>query len=324
MSDITTTAADVLTDDAAIFLIDRQVVPLSPTLSQALHATDPPRALQLVTPTTSRLTLPLHALITAGRADWVVREESGYYTGLTGQPLQWTGKAFTPIPDAPNYAKGFAQHPSEPLGTHLTLTLQAKHPTSTLLGALTEHLMQALTGGPPTGWGTTEPTEHPWNRTDLTRTARNSQALQTITTGNAHRPATAVTSYTRTQAETTESTTLTIGYHPGERPPLERLPEMVSAIAADQNLASILLQTRLGRPDLTIEPRWSGTSSPVALAMKGSYTAPPEFPSTRSGPMTWFTLGTQNTKATWQTYRHLTQTLTPATPPRTPNSTDNR
>ncbi|MFC9976330.1 DUF6177 family protein [Spirillospora sp. NPDC127200] len=312
MSDITATGPDLLTEHAAIFLIDRQVVPLSPALAQAARTAGPSRALQLVTPTTSRLTLPLHALITAGRADWVVREQGGYYTGLTGQPLTWNGKAFMPVPDAPNYAEGFTQRPSEPLGTHLTLTLQARHPATTLLGGLTEHLVQALTNASPTGWGTAEPTEHNWNRTDLTE-AVHTRADQIITTANTRRRAQAVTDFIRTQTETAERTTLTIGYDPGEPPPLEQLPELVSTIATDQNLRSLLIQTSRGRPDLTTEPRWTGTATPVALGMYGSYTAPPEFPSIRWGPMTWFALKTQNTEATWQAYRRLTQTLQPVT-----------
>jgi hypothetical protein len=260
--------ADARTGRATVMLTDRPIVPLTADIAeQATH----PQALQLVTPISSRITLPLRALVNAGKARWIVRHDNGYYDGLTGRPMTWNGDAFVPAPHAQDYAPGYKTPPTAALGTHLTLITR---PTT-----LIEPLTRLLTNEPPKGWGPTEPVQHHWN----------AQA--------AHSTAPLITVGTRCQALTDSgTTTLTVAYT--EAPPLERLPSLLGSLHAKHPFSSLLVHVGNGRPDLTTEPRWIGAPTPVGLALPGNPQIA-EHPSHRFGPITWFPL------TDWPGYQRL-------------------
>ncbi|MFC5752131.1 DUF6177 family protein [Actinomadura rugatobispora] len=250
--------ADARTDDATVILTDRTIVPLTADIAeQATHS----KALQLVTPITSRITLPLRALINAGKARWIVRHQNGYYDGLTGRPMTWNN-AFVPTPNAQDYAPGYKTPPTA-LGVHLTFVARAQ-PT------FIEPLTRLLTNEPPKGWGPTEPVQHPW-------TSQLPAGTRIITVG------------THCQALTdSTTTTLTVAY--ADTPPLERLPTLLTTLYATHPFQSLLVHVGNGRPDLTTEPRWIGTPTPVGLALGRS-------------PISWFPL------TDWPSYQQLLQRL---------------
>ncbi|HEX2314180.1 MAG TPA: DUF6177 family protein [Thermomonospora sp.] len=307
---------DVVTPRSMVVLQDRPVVALSPWLAEAMaEASGSGRTLQVVTPPTARLSMPLRV---AGPAvQWVVRDGEGYYEGLTGRPLRWDGSAFTPVPDARDYAPGFVTRPVGPVGAQLTLTYRARHTRHGVLGGQAERLITLLTGRPPAGWGEAEPVVHRWRRPEMTSYVRglgDTPARLVVVGAGGGRTAVATVEFS--QGGATEVTTLTVGHPPSDPPPAAHLPALVEALVAEYPVASLLAQLSPGRPDVTYEPRWMGAPAPVGMAVAGERTGPAGIPARPAGPaqapMTWFELGDGRSAEGWQRHQALLRHLTPA------------
>ncbi|WP_329519284.1 DUF6177 family protein [Spirillospora sp. NBC_01491] len=306
---------DALTDQAMVVLQDRPVVPLSPWLSQAMDdCGGTGRTLQLVTPLDSRLSLPLRTAATGEDVHWVVRHGDGYYEGLTGRPLRWSGGTFAPIPEARDYAPGFTTRPTAPIGAQLTLVYRTKHGPAGGIGGPVERLLQLLTGKPPAGLGAAEPLEHVWRGDTLTEYARGRSVSRLLVVGDGPRPAQAICEFSATDGGgVAEVSTITVGYAQDDPPPLQHLPSLVGALAADQPVASLFVQLTPGRADLTTEPRWTGAAAPVGLAVSGHLTGPAGIPGQHIGPahspLTLFPLGDGRSPDGWQRHSLLMQHL---------------
>ncbi|MFC4052814.1 DUF6177 family protein [Actinomadura syzygii] len=308
--------ADARTDEAEVFLVDRQPVALSPSLSEAAReCAASGRKPQIVTCYETRLTVPMREL-TGGGAEWIVRADGGYYDGNTGRPLHWNGSAFVPVPDAQDYAPGYKRRPDEPLGTHLTLVLRAPHPANGPLGGIVEDLMHMLTGEAPAGWGPAEPAQHLWSCVDLGAFVRGQRGLTppVVSVGAGMFPAIAFTEYAQSRdGGHNELTTLVLGCPPGEPPPVKELPALIGEIASRHPLVSLLAHVRPGRADLTVGPQWAGPSMPVALAVRGDPPGLNGVPAARIGPpqapVTWFSLSSGNPRDDWRNYHRLLQQL---------------
>ncbi|WP_026313402.1 DUF6177 family protein [Actinomadura flavalba] len=302
---------DALTGQAMVVLQDRPLVALSAWISGAARdCAEAGRALQVVTPLESRVSLPLRTVVAGGGALWIVRHGDGYYEGLTGRPMQWGGEAFVPVPDARDYAPGFTTRLTAPIGAQLGLTYRVRHAAEGHLSGAVDRLLQLLTGKWPAGWGPAEPLEHPWQPDRLTEYARGRSSATIIVAGDGPRPAQAVCEFTTIDGGAVEeSTTVTVGYAPEDPPPLAHLPSLVAAMAADQPLATMFVQLTPGRADLTTEARWSGAAAPVALAVAGGVQGPPGVQGSPIGPprapMTLFPLGDGRSTDGWQRHRAL-------------------
>jgi len=305
---------DVMTAQAMVVLQDRPVVALTPWLAAALEeCAGSGRALQIVTSPSSRLSMPLK--LAGPAAQWVVRDGDGYYEGLTGRPLRWDGGAFSPVPDARDYAPGYLTPPSGPLGAQLTLTYRARHTRHSVLGGQLERLFTMLTGRPPAGWGPAEPVAHPWQRSELTSHVRErgNAAVRLVVVGaGGGRSALAVAEFS--QGGTLEVTTLTVGHPPADPPPVAHLPALVESLVAEHPVASLLAQLSPGRADATYEPRWTGAPAPLGMAVAGERPGPPGIPARPAGsgqtPMTWFELGDGRSPEGWRRHRELLRHLT--------------
>lgn len=286
---------DVRTDHTDVLLMDRPVVPLTPDMARA---TSP---FHVVTSIKSRITLPLRAALASRKGRWVVRDGDGYYDGLTGRPLRWHAETFAPVPNASDYAPGYKTRTTAALTAHLTLVARARHSANAPLGGTVAHAMRLLTGRPPTGWGASEPLEHSWDPSALTAHVRSPSfdGSPLIVVGH---QAQATVELTLAPAAVNELTTLTVAATKPE------LPSLISALAAETPVFSVLAHACSGRTDLTIEPRWTGSPAPLGLAVKGNPTPPPDVPSTRSGPITWFPLGDGHT-SDWTPYNTLLKHL---------------
>ncbi|MDX2740913.1 DUF6177 family protein [Streptomyces caniscabiei] len=91
-------AVDVVTDHAAVVLIDRPVVALTSWLAEIMRtAAVSRRSLQIVTPRGVRLTPAARTALARVPNRWVVQDpECGYYDGLSGAVLRWRDGAFSP------------------------------------------------------------------------------------------------------------------------------------------------------------------------------------------------------------------------------------
>ncbi|MEV5948971.1 DUF6177 family protein [Streptomyces sp. NPDC051993] len=330
-------AVDIQTDRAFVILQDRPVIALTAWLSNALtQATAHDRALHLVTPPTSRLTLPARAALGIRPHRWVIQHpEHGYYDGLTGAQLHWDEGAFIPLANhdgEPRVAEPFQR---DAPGTNtsgerqLLLCLRTVHPATEhlVLGGALEAAWHHLTGAPPTGWSSAEPVGLPWSRrqlTDLARTrARRSAPTLLITTGSPEQPALASTRILHTAAGIEEHITLALGYGPDDTVPLAALPQLAELLATQHDLYTMLVTQRTARRDLTVPPHAELPPIPVTLTLGTNAihatslnhtpqpTAAPR--PTRLGPTTapalHYTLGNGTDPKAWTTLHHITQGL---------------
>ncbi|GHD67391.1 DUF6177 family protein [Streptomyces goshikiensis] len=268
-------AVDMLTDEAAVVLQDRPVVPMTSWLSEALRATvESDRSLQIVTPPHCRLSLPTRMLLQSLPSRWVVQDERcGYYDGLTGAVLRWQDGAFCPDRDESGetpVADAFTE--VRPTGERqLIVSFRTLHPPEAdlVLGGGLEAAYRALTGSPPAGWGTSEPAGLTWSRRQLTDLAyeRAPQSTWTVVVGTPDRPAVATLRVIRTAEGVEEDVTLTVGYGLGEQLPLEALPELAGELVTRHGLKTMICQLREARRDLSAPPRFEHPPLPYAFVL---------------------------------------------------------
>ncbi|MGW7102993.1 DUF6177 family protein [Streptomyces sp. NPDC054838] len=268
-------AVDMLTDEAAVVLQDRPVVPMTSWLSEALRATvESDRSLQIVTPPHCRLSLPARMLLQSTPSRWVVQDERcGYYDGLTGAVLRWQDGAFSPAGDD-NGETPVADAFTEVRTTgerQLVVAFRTLHRAEAglVLGGALEAAWQALTGAPPAGWGTAEPAGLTWSRRRLTELAyaRAPRPTWTVVVGSPDRPAVATLRVIRTPDGVEEDITLTVGYGPGEEPALAALPELAGELVTRHGLRTMLCQLREARRDLSAPPRFERPPLPYAFVL---------------------------------------------------------
>ncbi|GAA1919198.1 DUF6177 family protein [Streptantibioticus ferralitis] len=268
-------AVDVLTDRAAVVIQDRPVVPMSSWLSDTFRSClVSNRALQIVTPPSTRLSLPTRTALMGPPNRWVVRNPAGgYYDGLFGTELHWHDGAFTPVGNPPGevpVARAFCDV-DVTADSQLLLSLRTCHPADEqlLLGGGLETAWRTLTGTPPSGWATAEPANLPWSRPDITRLARRRVPDGTwiVAVGTPDRPAIATMRIARTTAGVEEDVTIALGYAEGEQPPFDRLPDLAAQLATEHNLHSLLAQRRAARRDLTAPGHFEDLPIPLAFAI---------------------------------------------------------
>jgi hypothetical protein len=305
-------AADVITPDAMVVLQDRPVVGFAAWLADGLRLCgETGRGLQIVTPVGSRITMPLKLILTGPNSRWVVHADGGYYDGLNGMPLRWDRTAFAVDPAARAYAPSYTSPPTEPIGAQLTVTFRVQHAPGTAVGGGAEHVCRALSGEPPDGWGTAEPATGVWRLEDLAELfgSRVAGATWLTVVGGAGggRPVVGTMLLSRLGDVVEEAVTLVVGYADPREVPVDTMPGLVGALAAEFSLLSCFVQLSPGRPDLTTTPRWLGPTAPVGLAVGGVAPGPPGIPGQQVAEMTtWYALGDGRQQDGWQRYEQLT------------------
>ncbi|MDB1090329.1 DUF6177 family protein [Streptomyces sp. ACA25] len=266
-------AVDVLTDSVAAVIQDRPVVAMTAWLSDALRAAlESERGLQIVTPRTSRLSLPTRSLLSGLPNRWVVQDgEGGYFDGQSGSGLVWKNGAFTATgTPAPAFVAATAEA-ADTGEQQLLLTGVTCRPADRglQLGGALETLWQRLTGAPPAGWGTAEPANLSWSRQELTELARRRAPDPSLfmVVGDPSRPAVSTMRVGRTTGGVEEDLTLALGYREGAEPPLDTLPDLAAELVAGHGLVSLLIQRRRGRADLTVPAHLEAAPAPVAFVL---------------------------------------------------------
>ncbi|MFG3363510.1 DUF6177 family protein [Streptomyces sp. NPDC048156] len=332
-------AVDVLTTRAAVVIQDRPIVPLTSWLSDALrHTTAADRALQIVTPPTSRLTLPLRTALRGLPNRWVIQHpDQGFYDGLSGAQLHWKNGIFTPIHDDTGQATLAAAFTptTATQERQLLLNLRTRHRADTdlTLGGALETAFQHFTDAPPAGWSTAEPVNLSWSRRKLTELARNRAPQPTWLTAighphphphpHPHRPAIATIRIQRTPAGVEEDITLALGYATDEEPPLHAIETLAAELDAAHGLATLLTSLRFGRSDLTIPPHFEPPPIPVSLTLGSEEPqntgrtrvdlppaiAPPTSLGPRSHPVLHYRLSDGNDPHAWARLQELARHL---------------
>ncbi|MFF9805594.1 DUF6177 family protein [Streptomyces coeruleorubidus] len=327
----TAPAVDVLTAGTAVVIQDRPLIALTSWLSDALRtAATSDRALQIVTPPTTRLTLPTRTALRGLPNRWVVQDpEHGYYDGLSGAVLHWKNGTFTPVLDeqgATKVAEAFTPTPDTG-DRQLILTLRTRHPAdeNIVLGRALETAFQHLTGAPPAGWSTAEPVNLPWSTRQLTELARARAPRPTwlVAVGQPDRPALATVRVLRTPAGVEEDITLAIGYGGDGTPPLDTIEDLAAELDAEHGLVTLLTSLRAARRDLTVPSRLEPPPIPVAFTLGHDETERisraraehlPQGPKpARLGPtlrpVLHYSLGDGTDAQAWATFQHLIQHL---------------
>ncbi|MDX2525163.1 DUF6177 family protein [Streptomyces europaeiscabiei] len=327
---------DVLTDKAAVVFQDRPVVAATTWLSDLLQdAVASDREVQIVTPPSTRLTLPARALLTSLPARWIIRDpQGGYYDGLTGAVLHWHASHFTPAPTINGnlrLAEAFTPPAaSQNVGEQqLILTIRTTRPASEhlLLGGTLETCWQTFTGGPPAGWSTAEPVNLPWSPRQLTELARTraqkSAPTWLVAVGTPDHPAIATLRITHTPAGVEEHITLAVGYTADQPAPLDVLPDLAEALTTRHHLTSMLIHLRHARADLTTPPHREPPPAPLSFTLgpdavhavsRTIAEAAPTTRPTRLGPATrpafHYFLGDGTDTTAWQRLKQLNDHLT--------------
>ncbi|MFZ3566798.1 DUF6177 family protein [Streptomyces sp. BH097] len=264
---------DVLTDSTAVVIADRPVLGLTTWLADVLRITTAAnRALHIVTPPDTRLTLPLRTALGGAPNRWVIQHpEDGYYDGLSGAELTWREGTFAPTGDG-TLAAPFTSGATAPAHEHqLTVSFRTLHaPDADLtLGASLETAWRHLLGTPPAGWGTAEPINLPWSPRQLTDLARDRapDPTHTLAIGTPDRPAIATHRTTRTTAGIAEDITLTVGYATDEPVPLDAIEPLAAELVDAHSLATMLTTLRTASADLTLPPLLTAPPLPVAFTL---------------------------------------------------------
>ncbi|MFD9107060.1 DUF6177 family protein [Streptomyces bottropensis] len=321
-------SVDVLTDSTAVVISDRPVLAFTTWLSEALRTTSATnRALHLVTPPQTRLTLPLRTALRGAPNRWVVQDPAGgYYDGLSGVPLAWQQGTF--LPTGTTVADVFTRHTEPTPERQLTLTFRTLHaPTADLvLGRGLETAWRHLTGSAPMGWSTAEPVNLPWSPRQLTDLARDRSPAPThlVAIGAPDRPSIATLRTARMKAGVAQDITLTLGYTSAADVPLEAIESLAAALVDEHGLVSMLTTLRAARADLTLTPRLEAPPIPVSFtlgaqdvnaiglthARRPPVAAPrPRQLGTHTHPALHYLLGDGTDADAWTTFNHLTTHL---------------
>ncbi|GIF50100.1 hypothetical protein DFJ67_3147 [Asanoa ferruginea] len=279
--------ADTVTDRACVVLQDRPVLGLHRGLVDLLLAAERDgRAVRVVTPPTTRLTMPLHAVLAGGAGSWVVRyPEHGYFDADSGAPLHWSEGDFAA------YAEPAGPAAATDAGSQLWMTVRLLHtspPAS--FGLATEAVCTALTGGPPAGWGNAEPVAEPWRPIELSIAAasRGRRPTTLVVVGGGQRAAIGLLEFAIEPAGISETLTMAVGGFAAAPPDLD---ELATRLATDHPLGLALMVFRPGRADLTQVPfepaegrplcvtvgptAYTGDGRDALLALPGARTAGP-------------------------------------------------
>lgn len=292
---------DRLTHDAAVILQDRAVVGVSRWLQDSVRAafeTDPPRQVDLITPADTRITLPLHDLLTVGAVRWLLPFGDLFYDGLTGAVVDWaadrphdprlskpdswrtvrgpdgtpvTASAFTAESAGPLGALAAPVRQSPPGGLRLSLqaTTAAEATDHCLLGASTELAWRCLTGDTPASWGTAEPAGNPWSRQDLTRTLRARLPLPTwaVLMGSGTPAATATVRVATLGTHLVEELTLHVDLPADGQPPSGDTLRELAGDLSPLGLRTLVVAMGVRSGHLTAPPRRRPATVPLAVAV---------------------------------------------------------
>ena len=326
-------AVSAVTDENAVLVQDRPVVPLSGWVVDALARYGRQGlGLQLLTPSTAMLTHGLCALLSEPNATWVVRTDDGHhYDGFNGLPLMWRdGVGYVPDPNASTRQgphQDFRARAEHTAGSHLHVDVRVDHPVSDELelGGVVELLAQRLGGGRPSVWGVAEPLSRAWDTAELTALARGrAPGETTVLFHGAHgsrRTFGGRWRASRTASGVGEHVRFTVGAQ-GDVD-LAALEPLVRELAERDGLRSMTVRRAIGRADLLQPARWAGVSVPVGLAVgtegvlsvgKAGALAAPVKGQVFGPPMTptvWYRIGDGVEPDSWKRFKSLMRHLRP-------------
>ncbi|WP_306369604.1 DUF6177 family protein [Nocardiopsis sp. CC223A] len=269
----------VTTPKVAVAVQDRPVVAMDPWMVDALHTHAHARlALQLVTPSASRLTHILRSALTGPFTRWVVRTPRGdYRDGFSGAPLTWHEElGFVRAERPPDDEQATERESNVDTRSLLLVDLSVIHPPERdlRLGTCVETLTLGLTGSLPALWGTSEPAPLVWSPDDLTGLARRRAPKATWTVFNGptdhddDSPVfTGTLRVTRVPEGVREDVTLAIGGPADTTFAPDTLTPLVKELTGEDGFHRIAVHRTRGRADLAYAPDPPMPVIPIGLGI---------------------------------------------------------
>lgn len=266
-------AVDVITDRCALVISQRAVVGVSSWLTDALlAAAGSQRLLVIVTPPTSRVSLPLRTLAAGGLLLWAVRTATGeFYDGVHGTRLTFDGTAFAEQSGGPVPAFTATEAPTS-WQLLITGTIEHRAAIQTRLGGALELLAEHTIGRRPDGWGLHEPVSQPWDTAELTTYARRRMPSQTRITvvGAAERTLIATIEAQRTDRGVEEELLLLVEAGPVS-PDFTELAAharaALTAVATAFTVGFMAVHLRPGREDLMSPATMEAAPHPLGIVI---------------------------------------------------------
>ncbi|MFI9529100.1 DUF6177 family protein [Micromonospora rosaria] len=223
------------------------------------------RAVQLVTPATTHLTLPLWLALRGGPTPtWVVSSPDGTCRdGYSSAPLRWQDGAFEPYADT-----GPPPEASDERGTggQLWILIEAVHERPTaVFGVGAEVVCRALTGQRPAGWGPAEPVSERWRTRDLTDFAIQRAPHPSVLVVVGERCA-GLIEITPTEHAVAESTLLAIDDPGPTTMPPDRLRDLADTLAVQHPIGIFCAVVHRGQSGLSYPPGGIRLGRPRGLA----------------------------------------------------------
>ncbi|GAA1450816.1 DUF6177 family protein [Nocardiopsis tropica] len=311
-------AAERAAARAVLVAQDREVVPFSSWLSDAVATHAGRKTLQVLTPPTARLTYGVRTFLAGPLGRWVVRgEDGGHYDGLTGLAVHWDdtyGFLADKEPSGPNWAAkepdaapepGFLVGFAEGAGTQVVVDVSALHrdPAAPRPGRAAEIVAEHLAGHAPAAWGPHEPALREWDRERIARFAaeRGPRASILYLAGplGRGRPLTGQISLAHRGDRLLERVSIVAGFEDRESIPFGAFPDLVRALAAEGLLESLRVRHVPGHSDTTHGPVWAGPPTPVGVAIGPERLRAIGLGRAQAGPVRGTLLGEGGDRALW-------------------------
>lgn len=335
---------DRVSDQVVLVMQDRPVIGLSTWLQNiTIAATRNQMPLQLVTPKSTRLTFAARMrLFNITGSRWVVADGDETYDGMNGSRLEWDGQKFAPRAAPTEGAQAAEQVDWSPsyidttldLRTHLLITVRVRHEPleMTVVGGAAARLIEALTGEPPSGWGTAEPTTQPWKQEQLSDFCRGRMPTPSWLAvsggrGSGTKPLGANIEIIHRPAGLEETVELCIAQPGNEVEDVAGLGDLVSRLAGEFELVTFFAQATVGTPEGFSPPNFTGFPAPIgfalgnddlerfgvdaALDMTDVGAVEPKLIGPKAGPSAWYPLGDGLNQADWRKYSALIDHLSP-------------
>ncbi|WP_017624707.1 DUF6177 family protein [Nocardiopsis chromatogenes] len=311
-------AVERTAERALLVAQDREVVPFSSWLSDAVATHRGEKMIQVLTPPTARLTYAMRTFAAGPLGRWVVQgHDGGCFDGLTGLPVYWDDEygfrsAEEPVglawaaknPEAepvPGFLAGFA----EEAGTQLVMEASVLHsdPFAAEPGRAVEIIAEHVAESPPVSWGPHEPALMAWDRERMGGFVRERAPKPSILylSGPLGKgsPFSGQIHVVRRGSRVLERVSVAIGYAGEDAVPFEALPGLVEALAAEGGLEALRVRRLPGRSDVTYVPVWAGPAVPVGLALGPERLRRIGADRAQAGPIPGTLLGHGGDQAVW-------------------------
>ena len=311
-------AVERTAERALLVAQDRRVVPFSSWLGDVIATHTGQKVLQVLTPSTARLTYGTRTFLAGPLGRWVVRgEDGGHFDGLTGLVVHWDDThGFVPAqePSGLRWAAGkpeaepvpeFLTDFPETTGTQVVVDVSVSHadPFTPRLGQAVRTITEQLAGTVPVAWGPHEPALRPWDRERLVAFAhqRKPRACLLYLSGPRGRghPFSGQIRLAWRGRRVLERASVVIGFPGEDSVAPEMFPELVEALAADGLVEGLRVRRIPGRVDTTYVPVWTGPAVPVGIAIGPERLRRIGTGPARSGPITGTLVGEGEHRAAW-------------------------